>query len=238
MENTKVKRYSFIIIVLTALSVTMQIAANIISARTMAVFKWSAPLGCFFFPFVYIISDITSDVYGYRASRWIAWLTVLMQLLMVGLVEFIINITTPANSSIELNNALKIVFNSGFFIIVAGALGAIFGGWVNDIVFQLFRHKDGEGKFLKRKLLSSFAAEIVDTLIFITIAFKIGLHFTWDIVLPMYIVQFILKYSVEVVTSPLAKLFARIIRRYEGTDIFEDRNKFNIFGFERNKRQF
>lgn len=233
MENTKIKRYSFIIIILTALSVTMQIAANIISARTMTIFKWSAPLGCFFFPFVYIISDITSDVYGYRASRWISWLTVLMQLLMVGLVELIINITRPGEFSIELNNALKTVFNSGFFIIIAGALGAIFGGWVNDIVFQLFRHKDGEEKFLKRKLLSSFAAELVDTLIFITIAFKIGLRFPWSTVLPMYIVQFILKYGVEVITSPLAKFFSKLIRKYEGTDIFEDRNKFNIFGFEK-----
>lgn len=233
MENTKIKRYSFIIIILTALSVTMQIAANIISARTMTIFKWSAPLGCFFFPFVYIISDITSDVYGYRASRWISWLTVLMQLLMVGLVELIINITRPGEFSIELNNALKTVFNSGFFIIIAGALGAIFGGWVNDIVFQLFRHKDGEEKFLKRKLLSSFAAELVDTLIFITIAFKIGLRFPWSTVLPMYIVQFILKYGVEVITSPLAKLFSKLIRKYEGTDVFEDRNKFNIFGFEK-----
>lgn len=235
MENTKIKRYSFIIIILTALSVTMQIAANIVSARTMMVFKWSAPLGCFFFPFVYIISDITSDVYGYRASRWIAWLTVLMQLLLVGLVELIINITKPGEFSIELDTALRVVFNSGFFIIIGGIAGAILGGWANDVVFQIFRHEDGEDKFLKRKLLSSLAAEIVDTLVFITVAFKIGLHFSWDLVIPMYIIQFILKYGVEVITSPLAKLFANIIRKYEGSEVFEDRNKFNIFGFERSK---
>lgn len=227
------KRYSFIIIILTALSVTMQIAANIVSARTMMFLNHAAPLGVFFFPFVYIISDITSDVYGYRASRWIAWITVVTQLLLVGLIQAIVHLTTPPDFCIELDSAIKTVFSSAFVIVIAGILGAVLGGWSNDIVFQIFRHKDGEGKFIKRKLLSSLAAEFVDTFVFITVAFKIGLGFDWNSVLWMYLIQFCLKYGVEVITSPVAKICSSKIRNIEGTEIFEDRNKFNIFGFEK-----
>lgn len=249
MVNEKIKRYSFVIIIMTALSVVVQIAANLVSARTINFFGvplCSAPLGVFFFPFVYIISDVTSDVYGYRASRWIAWITILMQLCLVGLIELIICTTTPNNDfSRTLDTALHTVFDNGFIIIIAGILGAVFGGWVNDIIFQLYRHKEGTDHFLKRKLLSSAGAELVDTIVFITIAFKIGFHTPWfpvysetgelvtNGVLMMYLVQFVLKYGVEVITSPIAKWCAKKLRNYEGEEVFEDRNKFNIFGFER-----
>lgn len=227
------KKYSFVIIILAALSITMQIAANIVSARTMVVFGHDAPLGVFFFPFVYVISDITSDVYGYRASRWIAWITIAMQLFLVGLVQLIVGITVPSQFSLELDAAIKTVFSSAFVVVVAGILGAVLGGWSNDIVFQMYRHKDGENKFIKRKLVSSFVAEVVDTFVFITVAFKIGLHFDWNSVLWMYLIQFVLKYVVEVITSPVAKVCSQYIRKIEGSEVFEDRNKFNIFGFER-----
>ena len=78
MSSSKAKRYSFIVVVLAALSVTMQIAANLVSGRLGFFGPWLAPMGVFFFPFVYIISDVTSDVYGYRVSRWVAWLTILV----------------------------------------------------------------------------------------------------------------------------------------------------------------
>ncbi len=229
------KRYSFWVVILASLSVTMQIAANLVSGRLGFFGSWLAPMGVFFFPFVYIISDVTSDVYGYRVSRWIAWLTVLVQLIFVGMILAVINIVKPAPFVMNMDEALRLLIigtdgTSGMLrVMLAGVVAAVLGGWVNDIIFQLFRHKDGKGKFLKRKLLSSAGAELVDTTVFITLGF-IGTP-SWSIA--MYIVQFILKYAVEVITSPIAKGCATKLRGIESDDVFEDRNKFNIFGFEK-----
>ena len=41
MTNEKIKRYSFIVTILATLSVTMQIAANLVSARTIDFMPWS-----------------------------------------------------------------------------------------------------------------------------------------------------------------------------------------------------
>ena len=233
-KTSAVKHFSFVIVCLTALSVTMQIAANLVSARTMPVFGHAAPLGVFFFPIVYVISDVTSDVYGYRVSRWIAWITVIMQLILVFAIRAIIYYTTPCGEFSEtLDGALKMVFSSGAIIMGAGVVGAVLGGWANDIVFQIFRHKDGEAHFIKRKLWSSAFAEIVDTLVFITVAFKIGFGLPWEPVLWMYGIQFVMKYGVEVLTAPLARWCSKKIRDHEGADVFEDRNRFNLFGFEK-----
>ena len=229
------KRYSFWVVILASLSVTMQIAANLVSGRLGFFGPWLAPMGVFFFPFVYIISDVTSDVYGYRVSRWIAWLTIGVQLLFVGMILLVINAVKPAPFVLNMDEALRLLIigtdgTSGMLrVMLAGVIAAVLGGWTNDIIFQLFRHKDGTGHFLKRKLLSSAGAELVDTTVFITLGF-IGTP-SWSIT--MYIVQFILKYAVEIITSPVAKVCSNKLRGIEGEDVFEDRNKFNIFGFEK-----
>ena len=77
--------------------------------------------------------------------------------------------------------------------------------------------------------MSSFGAELVDTFTFITLGFL----FTQGWSIQMYIVQFILKYGVEVITEPIAHLLANRLKKIEGPGVFEDRNKFNIFGFEK-----
>ena len=229
------KRYSFWVVILASLSVTMQIAANLVSGRLGFFGPWLAPMGVFFFPFVYIISDVTSDVYGYRVSRWIAWLTILVQLIFVGMILIVINAVKPAPFLLNMDEALRLLIigtdgTSGMLrVMLAGVVAAVLGGWVNDIIFQLFRHNDGEGKFLKRKLISSAGAELVDTTVFITLGF-FGTP-SWSIA--MYIVQFCLKYAVEIITSPIAKACSSKLRVMEGADVFEDRNKFNIFGFEK-----
>ena len=237
MSSTNVRRYSFIVVILAALSVTMQVAANLVSGRLGFFGPWLAPMGVFFFPFVYIISDVTSDVYGYRVSRWIAWLTILVQLLFVGIILVVINAVKPAPFVLNMDEALRLLIigtdgTSGMLrVMCAGVVAAVLGGWINDIIFQLFRHKDGTGHFLRRKLLSSAGAELVDTTVFITLGF-FGTP-SWSIT--MYIVQFCLKYAVEIITSPVAKACSSRLRMIEGETVFEDRNKFNIFGFERRR---
>jgi uncharacterized integral membrane protein (TIGR00697 family) len=236
MNNPKI-RYSYCLIILSMLSMTMCVTANIISANCWPFFGGAMPSGVFIYPFVYVISDIISEVYGYKISRWNAWVTLLSSLFVTYFALFITAIPHVA-WSIPLNEALKVVFKSSIWVVFGSILSSVMGGWVNDIIFQYYKHLDGEPGFAKRKLLSSLAAEAVDTVIFISVAFGIGngmfkTAFTSSFVNSiwfMIIFQFILKYGIEVITEPLAHLFANKIKAVEG-DVFEDRNKFNIFGF-------
>lgn len=120
------------------------------------------------------------------------------------------------------------MFSTSVRVIVGSIIGAILAGWANDIIFQALKHKDGEKGFAKRKLLSSIAAESIDTVLFITIAF-VGTR-PFSEILPMYIIQFILKYVVEVLTEPVAHFLSAKLKKFD-PDAFEDRNNFNIFGF-------
>lgn len=215
----------------TGLSVMFNLAANLVSGRLGYFGPWLAPMGVFFFPFIYIISDITSDVYGYGKSRFIAWISALSNIVFALLILLVITVIPPAPFAVDADNALRLLLvgssTSGMLrVMTAGIIGAVIGGWVNDIIFQLYRHKDGTAHFYKRKYISSLAAEAADTLVFITLAFA-GTP-GWSIA--MYLVQFVLKYGVEVITSPIACFVSKKIRNKVGEGVFEDRNNFNIFG--------
>ena len=237
----KVKRYSFWLCLITALSTLVSLMANLISGRVGFFGPFVAPMGVYFFPIIYVLSDITSEVYGYGVSRKVAWWTNLCNLLFVGGILAVICTNTPAPWSMESDDALKLLLIgtdgvSGMLrVTLAGVIAAVLGGWVNDIIFQAMKHAQVEKMghmtqdFWKRKLVSSLGGEAVDTLVFITLAF-LGTP-AWGIA--MYIVQFILKYSVEAVTCPIASFLASKLYGVEGYSAFEDRNNFNIFGLRR-----
>ena len=229
------KRYSFFVSLIAVASAVLALMANLVSGRLGFFGPYVAPMGVFFFPLIYVLSDITSDVYGYRVSRYIAWISALINVVFVAGIMLVITVIKPAPWCIDSDSALRLLMvgtagTSGMLrVMLAGIAGAVLGGWTNDIIFQVFRHKDGTKHFAKRKLVSSIGAEVVDTGVFITLAFA-G---TQGFGLAMYLVQFILKYAVECITEPLAHFLANKLRKYEGEDVFEDRNKFNIFGMEK-----
>lgn len=229
------KRYSFFVSLIAVASAVLALMANLVSGRLGYFGPWVAPMGVFFFPLIYVLSDVTSDVYGYRVSRYIAWISSLVNVIFVAGIMLVITVIKPTPWCIDSDSALRLLMvgNSGtsgmLRVMLAGIIGALLGGWTNDIIFQIFRHRDGTHKFARRKFISSLGAEIVDTGVFITLAFFGSEGFG----IMMYVVQFVLKYLVEVVTEPLAHLLANKLRTKEPKNVFEDRNKFNIFGIEK-----
>lgn len=209
--------------------------ANLICGRTGYFGPFVAGMGVFYFPIIYVLSDIVSEVYGYGVSRKVAWWTNLCNVLFIAGILLVAALVPPTPWALESDAAIKLLLigtdgATGMVrVVVAGVIGAVLGGWANDVVFQWMRHRDGIKGFWKRKLLSSLAGEIVDTTLFITLAFY-GTP-VWASL--MYIVQFSLKYVVEVITCPLAGWLAGKLREVEGEEAFEDRNEFNIFGLRK-----
>jgi len=242
MENIKARpRYTFNVAILAGASILMALISNIISSRLSLFGPFAAPIGVFTFPIIYVISDIISEVYGYRISRYVANSVTIANFIFVAFISFILWIMPCAPWVTELDASIKMVIGSSVRVIVASLISAYLAGFVNDVIFQKFKHVDGNEHFAKRKLLSSLAAEAVDTFSFISIAFIGTMPFApwseggsiFSSIMTMYVVQFILKYAVEVLTEPLAHKLSNKLKTIEGEDVFEDRTKFNIFGFEK-----
>ena len=68
---------------LCVLFVTAMLISNIIAVKLISLGPLIVPAAVFIFPITYMLSDIFSEVYGYRASRITAWYAFGANLLMV-----------------------------------------------------------------------------------------------------------------------------------------------------------
>lgn len=117
------------------------------------------------FPITYILSDVFSEVYGYRWSRitasWAFIGTMLCSLF------FALMIAMPGNAAWDKQDQLVNILGNTPQIAIASIIAFWFGDFANDKVFQWMKKKNGNEKlFGIRAIVSSLAGKYVDGLIF------------------------------------------------------------------------
>lgn len=208
----KQKRYSILFVFLVALSVISQLVANIGAFKQTAFLSWSVPGGTIVFIVTYVISDIFSEVYGYKASRFTCWLSFTMNLFAVLMLQ--IAIWLPAPQWFQFSDEFALVLGQAPRMVLAGQAAYVFGDWMNDIVFQQLRNRHGQGnKFALRAILSSACGELIDSTIFTIIAF-------WGInpihTMPGTILTLVvLKTAYEAAVLPLTVWCCRKVQAFE-----------------------
>lgn len=199
---------------LTLLFVVCLMISNIISAKQMLLpFDIVMPAAVIIFPITYVLSDLFSEVYGYRWSRITCYLGFAANLFAV--IVFGLAIATPAPSYWLNQEAFEVVLGSAPRTLCASLLGFVVGDLVNDKVFARFKakHPDDHNGFGFRAILSSFLGEMVDSSIFLPIAF-LGLM-PVSTLATMMVFQVLIKTGYEVVILPLTKLVVRKVSAYE-----------------------
>ena len=210
MKNYKL---SFLQLILTVVFVSSLMISNIIVGKQIEVLGLTIPSAVFIFPIIYILSDVFSEVYGYRWSRTTCYIAFCMNLLMV--VVFSLVILAPFPEYFGNQSAYEIVLGNTPKILLASSLGFIAGDFVNDRVFRAMKrkHPDTHEKFGRRAILSSLFGEITDSLIFMPIAF-IGV-LPLEAIAQMFVIQVSFKVIYEIVALPLNKFVVRKVSKFE-----------------------
>lgn len=210
----KIKQISFVQMLLSLVFVVSLLVSNIIASKQIQL-----PLGIVMtaavvvFPITYILSDVFSEVYGYKWSRITCYMGFAMNLFMV--ILFTIAVALPAPSFFEGAEAFKTVLSNTPRVLFASSLAFVVGDFINDKVFKAMKskYKDSHKKFTLRAIVSSFCGEIVDSSIFLPIVF-LGTLSMKDIAI-MIGVQVLLKISYEIVILPATSLVVKKVSRYE-----------------------
>lgn len=199
--------------ILTILYVTSLLISNVITSKQVLLpFNITMTGAVFIFPITYILSDVFSEVYGYKWSRISCYLAFAMNLLMV--IVFTLVIKSPSPSYWTNQEAFQTVLGNTPRILFASLLAYVIGDFVNDKIFSKMKskHKDIKG-FGFRAILSSLAGELVDSLIFLPIAF-IG-QMPIKTLIIMTIMQVIIKTGYEIVILPITRLVAKKLYKIE-----------------------
>mgnify|MGYP002769356751 CR=1 FL=1 len=211
MNNKKV---SSILLTLCVVFVSCIIMSNVLANETLQVYKWSLDAGIFLFPITYILSDIFSEVYGYKWSRRVTWMAVTLNLIFSLLIILACKLPHPIWFD---GSHFELALCGSFRIVLASAISYQCGDLINDIIFKNMKknHSDSKG-FIERAIVSSLGGECVDSTLFVMIAFLGTMPFSE--IFPMIIMNIICKTGYEVMICPLTNIIMKKIKKLEDVE--------------------
>lgn len=191
--------------------VSCMLISNILANRMIQVGAWALDAGTLTFPITYVISDIVSEVYGYKWSRRIAWISAGMNALLA--VFILTAIRIPAPEWFE-SSHFALALGSSYRIVIASIVAYVLGDWVNDIIFREMKKRNSNATHFKlRAIFSSLGGSIVDTSVFVIIAFTFLMPFAEMI--PMVVVSVIAKTGYEILILPVTTKVLKVVEAKE-----------------------
>jgi uncharacterized integral membrane protein (TIGR00697 family) len=169
--------------------------------------------GAFLFPLVYIIGDVMSEVYGFRAARRAILLGFAMAIL-ASLTFFAVQISPP-DASWENQAAFEAILGFVPRIVFASVCGFLVGQLLNSYVLVWIKKRTNEKHLWVRLIGSTVVGELADTFAFCTIAFY-GIITGADF-LNYVIVGYVYKTLLEVVLLPITYPTIAWVKRHEPT---------------------
>lgn len=155
--------------------------------------------GAILFPLTYIIGDVLSEVYGFKAARKAILLGLVMSI-MASAVFYIVQIAPPA-ADYENQAAFEAVLGFVPRIVLASVSGYVVGQLINSWVLVKMKERYGEGNLWVRLLGSTIVGEAADTIIFCLVAWLGVMPFST--IFNLMVVGYVYKVAVEFLLLPV-----------------------------------
>ena len=221
---------SSLFVVVTAFFVTALVISNILAVKLAESFGHVFPAGLVLFPLSYLLGDVLTEVYGYRAARAAIWLGFACNLLAVAAMQAAIAL--PAAEFWQDRQAgYEDVLGQTWRILAASFAAYLVGEFAN--AFVLARMKVAtRGRWLwSRTIGSTVVGEGLDSLVFVTLAFA-G---TGSPLLDPILTTWAIKIGYETAATPLTYAIVAYLKRREGVDAYDIAVDFNPFALGRSR---
>ncbi|AGZ24337.1 MULTISPECIES: queuosine precursor transporter [Staphylococcus] len=185
------------------------IIANIQVIKTIEIFGISATLGNVMFASIYLATDILNDIYGRKVAKRAVWLGFSSTLVMIIVMQMSLHfIPAPEDTA---QNAFHAIFDVVPRIALGSIVAYIIGQHVDVFIFSLIKKLFSSDKtFIIRAYGSTIISSIIDTALFVSIAF-IG-SLPGMAVFEIFITTYVLKLVSTIFNVPfgyIAKSFYR-----------------------------
>jgi len=187
--------------------------------------------GTILFPISYILGDILTEVYGYKASRRVIW-TGFIALSLSSLFFFVLRLLPgdaiwEAYAGTEAYDAILGGMSTGG-IAIASLSGYLIGGFSNAAILSRLKVRMKGRLLWVRAMCSSLVGQLLDSLAFVFVASITGV-FGWELFATLVITNYLFKVSVEAIIFPVTFLTVRKLKKKEEIDIFDVDVKLNPF---------
>ncbi len=182
--------------------------------------------GVLLWPLEFVITDIVNEYYGPKAVKRISYTAVV--LISYAFIMFYAAMNIPpadfwissrqAEGIPNMQDAFGGIFGQGMWIIL-GSLTAFLVSQIVDVtVFHQIKKRTGQKWVWLRATGSTFVSQLVDSFIVLFIAFKIGNGWSWKLVLAICVVNYLYKFTMAILLTPVIYLAEKQIDRYLGEE--------------------
>ena len=116
-------------------------------------------------------------------------------------------------------DAFNAIFGQGMWIIVGSLVAFLVSQIVDVTVFHKIKKVTGEKKVWLRATGSTIVSQLVDSFIVLFIAFKLGKGWSWQLVLAICLLNYIYKFSMAVLLTPVIYFVEHRIEKYVGHEV-------------------
>jgi len=205
--------------------VAVLMIANTTAGKLITVGPLVVSAALIIFPLSYILGDILTEVYGYKATRKVVW-TGFAALALMSLMYWVIQIL-PYPPFWENQAAYETILGAVPRITLASMIAYFCGEFINSFILSKMKVWMNGKHLWVRTIASTVAGEGVDTILFMFVAF-VGL-IPLEAILILIASEYVIKVAYEVAATPLMYKVVAWLKRKEGIDVYDRGINYNPF---------
>lgn len=198
-------------------------------------FSFNLTAGVLLWPVVFIMTDIINEYYGLKGVRFLSFLAAALIAYTFIAFQGAISLT-PADfwksnftgQGIDnANDAYKIILGQGSWIIIGSLFAFLLGQILDVTIFHSIKRWTGEKKIWLRATGSTLVSQLIDSFVVLFIAFYIGPRVSanqgapWNLQLVLAVCtgNYIYKFIVAIIMTPVIYLVHYGIEKYLGSSL-------------------
>jgi uncharacterized integral membrane protein (TIGR00697 family) len=194
-------------------------------------FSFHLTAGVLLWPVVFVMTDIINEYYGRKGVRFLTFLTVGLIAYSFLMFSGAINLTpseyfTIGNGIDNANNAYRGIFGQGLWIIIGSITAFLIAQILDVFIFHRIKRVTGEKSIWLRATGSTLVSQLIDSFVVLFIAFYLGRRIStdqgdaWTLhqILVTGTGNYIYKFAMAIILTPVIYLVHGWIERYLGHD--------------------
>ncbi|MBN2012456.1 queuosine precursor transporter [candidate division KSB1 bacterium] len=183
-------------ILLTAIFIAGLVIASVLASKIIMVFRLAVPAGVIAYSITFVTTDVISEIWGKVRANWVVFSGFIAMIVVVFLVQVAIHL--PSAPFWPHQNAFNTILNSTTRIIFASVIAYLVSQFHDVWMFHFWKRRTQSRHLWLRNNLSTIGSQLLDTVIFIFIAFY-GVMPIW----PLVWGQFVVKLGIALLDTPV-----------------------------------
>lgn len=198
------------LLIALAIYLTSLFAANTLGIKLMPfLFGSHLSVGVFSFPVVFLMTDVIGEVYGKRTAQAFVLAGFVSTILFI--VYSWLSLVMPWSEDGEWAHAgYDVIFGLSTRIAIASLVAFLIAEYQDVLSFFFFRERVGVKYFWVRSLLSNMWSQLLDTVIFMVIAF-VGVY-SWRTLVSIIVTWWLYKVAMGLLYTPLSYVGIYLLR--------------------------